>query len=139
MTFDVAQLVEQGWPFVGAAVGAYGTAVLTRTADEGATATVSLGQRVLQRLWHREESRPYLQRAVQGVADDPEDTEAQAGLRAEIRRLLREDDELARDLAELLPAPVRPNESYVASGQGAVTARVNHGVISTGGDVTVER
>ncbi|MFG3662404.1 hypothetical protein [Streptomyces sp. NPDC047706] len=139
MAVDVAQLVEQSWPFVGAAVGAYGTAVLTRAGDAGATATVSMGQRVLHRLWRRLESRPHLLRAVEGAARDPEDDDAQAALRSEIRRLLREDEELARDLARLLSDAGPAGATYQAIGQGSVVAGVNHGVISTGGDVTVER
>lgn len=139
MTVDVTQLVEQSWPYVGAAVAAYGTAVLTQASDAGATATLSLGRRVLQRLWHREESRPYLQRAVQGAAEDPADEEAQAALRTEIKRLLREDEELARELAELLPEAPRGGEAYAANGERSVAVRENQGVINTGGDVTVQR
>ncbi|MCQ6555455.1 hypothetical protein NPS70_19970 [Streptomyces sp. C10-9-1] len=138
MTVDVAQLVAQSWPFVGAAVGAYGTAVLTQAGDAGATATVSLGRRVLRRLWDQGES-PYLLRAVEGAAEDPADEDAQAALRTEIRRLLREDEALARELAELLSDAPPAGETYTAVGEHSVVVRENHGVISTGGDVTVQR
>lgn len=133
MSVDVAAIVSQSWPFVGAAAGAYGTAVVTRATDEGANATVAFGQRVLQRLWHREEGRPYLRRQLQGVEDDPQNEGARAALREEIRRQLQEDDELRRDVAAMLAdAPPPGGDSVTASGDRSVAVGENTGIIVTG-------
>ncbi|MFD5749744.1 hypothetical protein [Streptomyces sp. NPDC127033] len=50
------------------------------------------------------------------------------------RRILRQDAELASELAALLPA-----RSFTASGDGAVAVETNHGVISTGDGAAVQR
>ncbi|WP_203604723.1 hypothetical protein [Streptomyces sp. SID8014] len=139
MDIDVAQVTAQAWPFVGAAVAAYGAAVVTRASDAGADATVALGQRVLQRLWHREEDRPRLTRALEDTAQAPGDTAAQDALREEIRRLLGADACLAREVADLLGPARVTHETYSASGQGSAVVRENHGVINLGGDVTIQR
>lgn len=129
---EVSQLVVQSWPFVSAAVGAYGTAVLTQATDLSAASTVSLGQRVLQRLWNREEGRDPLQRAVDGVVAEPEDEDAQAALRQEIKRALREDAALLEDVRAMLGEAPVVQENYRAVGERSVAVRENHGSISTG-------
>jgi hypothetical protein len=45
---DVASLAAEMTPYVSAAVGAYGGAVLAKVRDEAADATVGLGRRLLQ-------------------------------------------------------------------------------------------
>ncbi|MFE0424937.1 hypothetical protein [Streptomyces sp. NPDC058953] len=122
-------------PYVTAAVTAYGTAVVTRTTDLAADSTVSLGQRVVQRLWSREDSRAGLEQAIEEVAENPQDEDAQAALRIQVRRILREDAELAAELAQVVPA----TRNLTASGDGAVAVEVNHGIISTGEGATIQR
>ncbi|MGW3564510.1 hypothetical protein ACWDSL_11550 [Streptomyces sp. NPDC000941] len=133
---DALLVANQLAPYVTAAVGAYGTAALTRAADAGADATVSLGQRILQRLRGREESREGIDEAVQDLAAAPEDEDFQAALRARIKRALLADAELTAELARLLPAG---GTSFTASGQGAVAVQHNSGIISTGSDATIQR
>lgn len=129
---EVSQLIDQSWPFISAAVGAYGAAVLTQATDASAVSTVSVGQRLLQRLWNREESRGHLERAVDGVVAEPEDDDAQATLRQEIKRALREDPALLEDVKAMLAEAPVVQESYQAMGERSVALRVNNGVISTG-------
>ncbi|MGC5361230.1 hypothetical protein ACPXCE_05990 [Streptomyces sp. DT24] len=121
-------------PYVTAAVTAYGSAVVARTTDAAADATASLGRRIVQRLWSREEHRGGLRQAIDEVAEDPQDDDAQAALRVQVRRILRQDAELTAELARLLPA-----RSFTASGDGAVAVETNHGVISTGDGATIQR
>ncbi|MEU1790166.1 hypothetical protein ABZ553_30710 [Streptomyces sparsogenes] len=121
-------------PYITAAVTAYGSAVVTRTTDTAADATVSLGRRIVQRLWSREENRDGLEQAIEDVAEDPQDDDAQAALRLQVRRILRQDSELTAELAQLLPA-----RSFTASGDGAVAVETNNGVISTGDGATIQR
>ncbi|MCP9987825.1 hypothetical protein LUX01_15140 [Streptomyces sudanensis] len=131
---DALAITNDVVPYVTAAVAAYGSAVVTRTADTAVDATVSLGQRIVQRLWSREEDREGLERAIDEVAEDPQDDDAQAALRVQVRRILRQDSELAAELARLLPA-----RSFTASGDGSVAVEANNGIISTGDGATIQR
>ncbi|MEV0096994.1 hypothetical protein [Streptomyces sp. NPDC050738] len=133
---DAIVLANQVVPYVTAAVQSYGTAVLTRASGAGADATVSLGTRILQRIWRREESRAAVEGAVDDAVANPEDEDFQAALRAQIKRVLRADAELAAELEGLLPPA---GVSITASGDGAVAAQRNEGVISTGDNATIRR
>ncbi|MFJ5227838.1 hypothetical protein [Streptomyces sp. NPDC088400] len=131
---DALTVANDVVPYVTAAVAAYGTAVVTRTSETAVDATVSLGQRIAQRLWSREENRDGLEQAIEEVAEDPQDADAQAALRVQVRRILRQDAELATELARLLPT-----RTFTASGDGAVAVETNSGVISTGDGATIQR
>lgn len=48
-----AEIVQLAGPYLTAAAGAYGAAVLTRVEDVAADATVSVGRRILQTVWRR--------------------------------------------------------------------------------------
>jgi hypothetical protein len=133
---DALIVANEALPYMTAAITAYGTAVVTKTTDTVADATVSLGRRIVQRLWHREEGRADLERAISDVAEAPEDADFQAVLRVQLKRALRDDPELAADLAQLLPAGVA---SFTASGAGAVAVQTNSGIISTGDGATIQR
>ncbi|MFE3603521.1 hypothetical protein ACFXP3_34050 [Streptomyces sp. NPDC059096] len=132
---DALAVAAEVTPYITAAVGAYGTAVLTRSTDTAADATVSLGRRIAQRLWGREESRAAIEGAVADLAELPDDEDFQAVLRAHIKRALRDDPELTAEIARMLPA----GDTFTASGEGAVAVRNNSGIISTGGDATIQR
>ncbi|WP_371548621.1 hypothetical protein OG266_25460 [Streptomyces sp. NBC_00554] len=123
-------------PYITAAVSAYGTAVLTRTTDASADATVSLGQRILQRIWRREDCRPDLEQAVKDASEAPDDEDFQARLRAQIKRILRDDRALVTELTGML---VEARVTLAASGERAVVAKDNSGVISTGDNATIQR
>lgn len=133
---DALIVANEVAPYITAAVTAYGTAVVTRTTDTVADATVSLGRRIVQRLWHREEGRADLERAIGDLAEAPDDADFQAVLRVQLRRALRADPELVSDLAELLPAG---GTSFTAVGTGSVAVQNNSGIISTGDEATIER
>ncbi|GAA1182551.1 hypothetical protein GCM10009654_44790 [Streptomyces hebeiensis] len=133
---DALVVANEVGPYVTAAVAAYGTAVVTRTTDSAADATVSLGRRIVQRLWRREESRDDIGTAIRDLADAPDDADFQALLRAHIKRALLDDPALTADLARLLPAS---GVAVTASGDGAVAVQNNSGVISTGSGATVQR
>ncbi|WP_158718202.1 hypothetical protein [Streptomyces albus] len=117
---DIETLLGQAVPAVGAAVSAYGAAVLTRAEDEAASATVRLGQQLLDRLLHRSEQPEALETAVMDVAETDGDPDALAALRLRMRQALAASSELAAEVAALLPPPA-------GAGGGSVTV---------GGDVT---
>ncbi|MFE6919145.1 hypothetical protein [Streptomyces rubiginosohelvolus] len=106
MDAEIMQWVDQAGPYVAAAVGAYGTAVLTRAEGTAVDGTVALGRRILQALWRRQNAsgRTELEQAVADAADRPDDADATAGLRHQLERALREDVELRGELATLLGA-----------------------------------
>ncbi|MFI7275492.1 hypothetical protein [Streptomyces sp. NPDC049879] len=133
---DTLALANEAAPYVTAAVAAYGTAVLTKTTDGVADATVSLGRRIVQRLWGREEGRAGLEEAIGDLAEAPDDADAQAALRVRLRRALRADPGLAAEVAGLLPAG---GTHVSASGDRSVAVGTNHGIVSTGDDATVQR
>ncbi|MEU2552243.1 hypothetical protein ABZ589_11155 [Streptomyces sp. NPDC013313] len=119
------QLVEQAGPYLTAAVGAYGAAVLTRAQDAAADATVGLGQRILQSLWRRgnEAGRAELERVVDEAADEQDDAYSAAVLSRLLRRALRDDPGLQEELSALLPAPAAGTVTITASGERSIAAQ----------------
>ncbi|WP_406271117.1 hypothetical protein OHT93_20200 [Streptomyces sp. NBC_00191] len=136
MSAEIVQFVAQAGPFLTAALGAYGAGVLTRTEDAAVEATANVGRRMLQAVWRRrdEEGRAELEAAVQDAAEEPEDEDATAELRQQIKRALREDEELLRELAGLLPAG---RVTVTASGERAIAAQTITNAI-TGDNATVQ-
>ncbi|GJF29883.1 hypothetical protein KNE206_25830 [Kitasatospora sp. NE20-6] len=118
---EIAELVQQAGPYLTAAAGAYGGAVLTRAEDAAADATANLGRRILQAIWHRR-STPELEAAVLDVAENTDDEDAAAALRQQLKRALREDADLLRELAALLPAPAAGSVTITASGERSIAA-----------------
>ncbi|MFF9605085.1 hypothetical protein ACF1GY_22790 [Streptomyces sp. NPDC014684] len=125
MDAEVVQLVDQAGPYLTAAVGAYGAAVLTRAQDAAADATVGLGQRILQLLWRRgdEAGRAELARVVDEAADEQDDAYSAAVLSRLLRRALRDDPVLQEEVSELLPAPAAGTVTITASGERSIAAQ----------------
>jgi len=118
---EVALLAAQVTPYVSAAVGAYGGAVLAKIKDGAADATVSLGQRLLQRVFgSRHEGEP-LPDPLKALADDPDDSDALAAVRLAIRRALTDDPTLRAEVQSILAsAPGATQQVY--AGRDAYTA-----------------
>lgn len=103
---EVAALVASSTPYLSAALAAYGTAVLSKARDEAADATVSVGRRLLQRVFGRrpgdgaaEEALPA---ALAGAAAAPSDADVLGALRLAIRRELEADPAMLADVREIL-------------------------------------
>ncbi|MFJ4091228.1 hypothetical protein ACIPYS_06550 [Kitasatospora sp. NPDC089913] len=124
MSGEIVQLVEQASPYLTAAVSAYGGAVLARAEDTAVEATANLGRRILQTVWRRrtEPQQAALEAAVQDAAEAPGDPDAAAALRQQIKRALREDTDLLKELAALLPAPAAGTVTITASGERSIAA-----------------
>lgn len=139
MSGDVVQLVEWAGPHLVAALKAYGSGVLTRTENAAADQTANLGRRILQAVWRRrgEQEQAALEQAVGEAAEEPQDADAVAALRQQIKRALREDEELRRELADLFSQA--PQSSVVASGERAIASGTNSGVQITGDNAQVTR
>ncbi|MER7179792.1 hypothetical protein ABT404_09965 [Streptomyces hyaluromycini] len=139
MSAEIVQLVEQAGPYLTTAVSVFGTAVLTRAEDAAADATANLGRRILQAVWHRrgEQGQAELEAAVQDAADDPDDGDAAATLRQQIKRALREDVALREELAGMLASAAGAGSVNVtASGERSIAAQTIHTAV-TGDNVTL--
>jgi hypothetical protein len=103
----VASLAAEMTPYVSAAVGAYGGAVLAKVRDDAADATVGLGRRLLQRVFgSRREGEPPPE-PLGALIADPEDDDALAAVRLAIRRALTDDASLQAEVRSMLAgAPV---------------------------------
>jgi hypothetical protein len=115
--------------FLCAAIGAYGAAVLTRAKDVAADATVNLGRRLMECLLRHASGREHLEMAVRDLAvTGPDDADAVAALRLQVRKILAQDPQLAAEIASLLPSGPR-----LATGDRSVlVAGNNQGPITTG-------
>ena len=110
---DIGVLVSQAFPYLGAVAGAYGGAVLQRLQDEATNSTVEVGRRLLDRLLGRDESRPAIEAAVTDLAEHPEDEDFQAAVRAQVRKALTADPELAAEIGRAAGRRRRPRHRQV--------------------------
>ncbi|MFG2814678.1 hypothetical protein [Streptomyces sp. NPDC048410] len=125
MGAEIVALVEQAGPYLTAAVGAYGAAVLTRAQDAAADATVGLGQRILQSVWQRrdEAGRAEMVRVVDEATDEQDDVYSTAVLSRLLRRTLEDDPDLLAELVRLLPTPAAGTVTVTASGERSIAAQ----------------
>jgi hypothetical protein len=127
---DVEAVLTHAVPAIEAAVGAYGASVLTRAQQAAAEGTVSIGQKLLQRIWRRTDGNPRLEDAVADLAADGTDPDTLAALRRQLRKILTEDRQLLEELAGIL-SPTSPGA--LAHGTRSVAIGGNNsGPISTG-------
>lgn len=134
---EIGQLVEQAGPYLATAASAYGVAVFTRAESAAVDATANLGRRILQAVWRRrdERGRTELEAAVQEAAEAPDDADAAAALRQQIKRALRDDAELLAELARMLPA-AGETVHVTASGERSIAAKTI-GTAVTGDNTTI--
>ncbi|MFJ8359302.1 hypothetical protein [Streptomyces sp. NPDC093984] len=124
MSAEIVQLVEQAGPYLSTAVSAYGVAVFSRAESAAVDATANVGRRILQTVWRRrdEQGQAELEAAVQDAAEAPDDADAAAAVRQQVKRTLREDAELLAELARILPAPGE-TVHVSASGERSIAAK----------------
>ncbi|MGY3851234.1 hypothetical protein ACWV2X_39365 [Streptomyces hydrogenans] len=140
MNAEIMEVLGQAEPYLTAAVSAYGAAVLVRAQDVALDAavegTAGVGRRILELVWRRRdgEERAALEAAVQDAAEDPEDSDAVAALRHQVKRALREDAELVRELVALLPEQV--GMTVNVSGTRAIGAQ-HIGIAASGDHTTI--
>jgi hypothetical protein len=132
---EVVKIVNDAWPFVSAAIAGYGAAVLKVSEDAAANVTMSLGRRILQRVFGREQAPV----ALADLAADPEDADLQAALRVALRKLLTEDTQLVGNIRDMLSAAAAPQvvASNVVKDSAILGSVIQAGAIT--GDVTLGR
>jgi hypothetical protein len=130
---DVTGIINDAWPFVSAAIAGYGAAVLKISEDSAADATVSLGRRILQRIFGRSQAPD----AVADLAADPQDGDLQAALRGVLRELLAENSQLATQVRDMVTqsAPTPVTASNVVTNSTVQGPIIQAGSIT--GDVTL--
>jgi len=125
-------------PYVTAAVGAYGGAVLAAVRDEAADATAGLGRRMLQRIFGTR-AAGQVPEPLADLATDPGDLDLQAALRVAIARMLTKDHSLAGDLRGMLAGASAVTVTVTASGERSIAAQTITGVAATGDSTTIIR
>lgn len=101
-TSEVATLVTQATPYVTAAVGAYGGAVLAKVRDDAADATVGVGRRLLQRVFGWKKEGEALPAPLAAVVADLGDSDALGMLRYAIRCALEADAAMLAEVTQIL-------------------------------------
>jgi hypothetical protein len=131
MAGEVAMLVADATPYVTAAVGAYGGAVLAKVRDDAAEATVGVGRRLLQRVYgHRAADEP-LPAPLAALAADPGDADALGMVRWTMRQALEADAVMLEEVRSML-----------ASAQGVIVkqnVRAGRDAYVAGRDMTINR
>ena len=85
------------------------------------------------------EANPAAQEAVQEAADHPEDADARAALRLQLRKLLAEDEALAYEVQQALEAPALRQVIAQGARSVAIGKDVSDSVIVTGDQNTVQQ
>jgi len=87
------------------------------------------------------EAKPAALEAVQDAAERPDDEDALAALRLQLKKLLAEDEPLAKELARLLPQSGPAGQTVTASGSRSVAigGNVSGSVIVTGDNNKVNK
>ena len=123
MAGEVATLVADATPYVTAAVGAYGGAVLAKVRDDAADATVGVGRRLLQRVFGRRKEDEPLPVPLAELVSYPDDADVLAALRVAIRRQLEADAAMLADVRSLLAsAPGTTVTQHIRAGRDAYVA-----------------
>ena len=89
---------------------------------------------IWRKVWPKLQERPSAEEAAREVANNPEDEDAQASLRLQLRKLLEQDPALARELEGPLAEASR--DGVVAGGESVV---IQGGVNASQGGIAVGR
>lgn len=91
------------------------------------------------KLYPKVEAKPAAQEAVQDVTNAPTDTDAQAALRLQLRKLLAEDETLASEVARLWEEVKAGGVTIIAGGERSIAARKIEGSTIITGDQNVAK
>ena len=132
MSGDLVSLAQEVSPYVVAAIGAFGGAVLVRANEQAADATVGWGRAILQRIFGVSAEGQEVPEAVAELAADPDNSDLQAVLRVRIGKLLAADPELAAQVRALL------EQADTATGRTVTTTVTASGkrAVAAGRDIT---
>ncbi len=126
---DVASMAAEMTPYVSAAMAAYGGAVLATVRGDAADATVSMGRRLLQKVFGHHGEHVPLPTPLADLAADPADQDALAACRLMIRKALAADPVLAEEIRRML-ATAPAVTQHVHAGRDAYTAGHDQTVVN---------
>jgi len=98
MAGEVVALAAEAAPFV----TAYGAAVLDKTKDGLADATVGLGKRLLELIFRRKKNDEQLPDLVVEAVENPDDSVVRGMLEYTIRKALENDAQMLAEVREIL-------------------------------------
>ncbi len=131
---DLVSILGPALPFlIGAAQEATGQVV-----GEAISATA---KKLWSKLHSKLESKPSIKEVALDLASHPDDEDAQAALRLQLKKLLTDDTELANELASIVADARRPGIIVTASGDRAIAVGGNlmGSTMITGDNNTVQR
>ena len=125
---EIAALVTDATPYLTAAAGAYGTAVLVKARDQAAGATVGLGRRLLQRVFGQKKPDEPLPAPLAAFVAAPGDPDVLGAVRLAIRQCLEADTAMLAEFRQLLAgAPASTVTQHInAAGDAFVAGRDMH-------------
>jgi hypothetical protein len=131
MPGEVASIAVEMTPYISAAFGAYGGAVLAKVRDDAADATVGLGRRLLQRVFGRRASEEPLPGALADLAADPGDAMALSAVTYAIRKALEADPSMLAEVRTMLASgPAKTVTQHVHAGRDAYVAGRDQTVVN---------
>lgn len=128
---EAVSLAAEMSPYVSAAVGAYGGAVLAKLRDDAADTTVGLGRRVLQRIFGSRGEGEALPVPLADLVADPYDEDALGAVRLAIKKALAADPVLAAEVRSMLAGAPGVTQQ-VRADRDAYTAGRDQTVINYG-------
>lgn len=127
---EIATLAAEAMPYVTAAAGTYGGAVLSKTRDKATNGMVDAGARILERVFGRREP-DNLPEPLADVVTDPDDNDLSTALKVKIRKALESDPAMLADIRTIVAeAPRSSVTQHIQAGRDAYTA---------GRDMTITR
>lgn len=133
------QVVNEVMPYVVAAAGSYGSALLTQGQQTAVDATVEAGRRLTQRIFGASADAGDLPEVLADVIDDPGDQDSLGALRRVIRKALETDEELAEEVRQILREAHPPAVNVTAGGERSVAGNNVSGIVLTGDNARVVR
>jgi hypothetical protein len=131
MAGEVASIAVEMTPYVSAAFGAYGAAVLAKVRDDAADATVGLGRRLLQRVFGRRNPEQPLPEPLADLAADPDDAMALNAVTYAIRKALEADAAMLAEVRTMLAsAPGKTVTQNIHAGRDAYVAGRDQTVVN---------
>ena len=130
LAHEARDLLAPVLPYLLPAAAGAGQAALKRTGEKISDVTWNKAEALWSKLWPKIESKPSALEAAHDLANMPNDSDAQGAFSLQLRKLLVEDEQLARDVAEIF---VDSRVHVTASGERSVAANnVTNSVIVTG-------
>lgn len=136
---DDTQLIEKLTTLLGSCLTKAGEKFAVKVAEQAGSKFTEKAAELWSRLCPSVESKESAKEAVEDLLDDPEDSDCQAALRQQLKKLLKRDRELAQALAGLVETIETISTSATVHGEGAIaqngSVAAGKGGAAVGGDV----